>query len=148
MLVITLTITPLKILFGNSKISRYKKVFGIYSFLYTLLHLSFYLAEHNFFEIFSQINLVMALVATVIIVPLGITSNKFSMRILKRNWKKLQRYAYVAAVAAVLHLALLGKGSWLLYSVILAAGFIIRIPAVKDFFFRKGRNGCSVEAAS
>lgn len=138
MLVITLSCTPLSIMTGNNRIMRYKKLFGIYTFLYTAFHLAFYLADHNFFEIFGEMNLIMALISTAIIVPLGLTSNKFSMRLMKKNWKKLQQFAYAAAVAAVLHLAFLGKGSWLLYTVILAAGFIIRIPEVKDYF-RKGK---------
>lgn len=147
MMVITLTCTPLCILFGNSKILRYKKVFGIFAFLYTVLHLTFYLADHNVFEIFTEVNLILALIATIIIIPLGITSNKLSMRLLKKNWKKLQQFAYAAAIASVLHLALLGKGSWLFYTIILAAGFILRIPEVKAYF-RKGRSSYSVESAT
>ena len=133
-LIITLTCTPLCILFRSPKIARYKKVFGIYTFIYSLLHLVFFLADYSFLLIFEELNFILALVATVIIVPLGITSNKLSMRILKKKWKGIQRFAYIAGIAAVLHLALLGKDSWILYSVILTIGFIIRVPSVKKYF--------------
>lgn len=147
MIVITLSCTPLSILTRNKKILRYKKVFGIFTFVYTLLHLVFYLADHNFFEIFSQMNLIIALISTIIIIPLGITSNKFSMRFLREGWIKLQRFAYAAAITAILHIALLGKGSWLLYSIILTIGFILRVPAIK-IYFAKRKNPVAVSAAT
>lgn len=147
MMVITLTCTPLSIIFNNARIQRYKKVFGIYTFIYTVLHLTFYLAEHNFLEIFSEMNLILALIATIIIVPLGLTSNKLSMRLMKKNWKKLQEFAYAAAVASVLHLALLGKDSWVLYGVILGIGFIVRTQPVKAFFRSRKNSMAAGQAA-
>jgi len=143
MIVITLSCTPISILSGSNRILRYKKVFGIYVFIYTILHLSFYMAHYSFFEIFREMDLIVALIAAVIIIPLGLTSNKLSKRLLKQNWKKFHEFAYAAAIAAVLHVALLGKGLWLTYAVILSIGFILRIPAV-EYFFRKGRTNYSI----
>jgi sulfoxide reductase heme-binding subunit YedZ len=144
-LVITLTCTPLCILFRNPKIARYKKVFGIYTFIYSLLHFVLFLADYDFLLIFEELNFILALVATIIIVPLGITSNKFSMRLLKKKWKSIQRLAYAAGIAAVLHLALLGKGSWVLYTIILLLGFVLRIPDVKRYIMGNAIKECSIE---
>lgn len=144
-LVVTLTCTPLCILFRNQKIARYKKVFGIYTFIYSILHLVFFLADYSFLIIFEELNFILALVATIIIVPLGLTSNKYSMRLLKKKWKILQRLAYVAGIAAVLHLALLGKDSWVLYSAILSIGFVLRVPVVKTYLAGSSSRKCEVE---
>ena len=42
--------------------------------------------------------------ALVLTMPLLITSNNFSMRILKGNWKKLHRLAYVVLILIALHI--------------------------------------------
>ena len=62
------------------------------------------------------------------------------MKLLKSNWKTLQRFAYAAILLSLLHVVLLEK-TWLIYAIIVGIGFIIRIPVVKDKIiqFRKGR---------
>ncbi len=130
-----LTITPLCILFGWRKPIRYRKMLGLYAFGYAALHTLFYIADKNFLSIFDEFNFIIGLIAAVVMLALAVTSNKWSMRKLKRNWKKLQRYAYAAGVLTVLHVLLLGKG-WMVYGIIMAVGFIVRIPAVKCFFVK------------
>jgi sulfoxide reductase heme-binding subunit YedZ len=146
MITAALSCTPLRILTGNNKILRYKKVFGIYTFIYTLLHFVFYLTIYNFMDIFREMALIVALIAALIITLLGLTSNAFSRRLLKQNWKKLHEFAYAAAIAAVLHIALSGKGLWPVYGVILTTGFILRIPSV-EYYFRKRRTNYSIGSA-
>lgn len=45
--------------------------------------------------------------AFIIFVPLALTSNNWSVRKMGRNWKNLQRFTYVAAVATLAHWAFL-----------------------------------------
>jgi len=48
-----------------------------------------------------------------ILVILAATSNQFSIRKLGgRNWKRLHRLAYIAAVLVIYHQAIAGKGHW------------------------------------
>ena len=135
---ITLSCTPISIIFGwNTK--RYRKLFGIYTFIYSIFHLAFFLTDCGLFGIFDELNFILGMLATIIIIPLGITSNKWSMSILRKNWVKLQKLAYPAAALAVLHIVLLEGGAWELYGYVILLGFIIRLNPVK-LFFRKLRS--------
>ena len=130
---ITLTCTPISIIFGwNTK--RYRKLFGIYTFVYSVFHSIFFLADYGFFGIFDELNYILGLLATLIIIPLGITSNKWSMKKLRKNWMKLQQLAYPAALLAVLHIVFLKGGAWEFYSFVIIIGFIFRINRAKTFF--------------
>ncbi len=130
-LVLSLTCTPLYILFGWSRVLTVKKVLGLYAFAYALLHTVFFLADRGFLAVFDEFNFVMGLLSLLIMVPLAITSNRWSMKSMGKGWKVLHRAVYAAGIFAVLHLAFLGEGSCLLYAVILALGFAIRIPQVR-----------------
>jgi sulfoxide reductase heme-binding subunit YedZ len=128
----TLTCTPLTILFGwNTK--RYRKLFGIYTFIYSVFHLLFFLVDYGILGIFDEFNFILGMIATIIIIPLGITSNKWSMSILRKNWVKLQKLAYPAAVLAVLHVVFLENGAWQVYGYGILIGFVLRINSVKIF---------------
>lgn len=133
LLMITLTCTPISIIFGwNTK--RYRKLFGIYTFIYSMFHLVFFLADYGFFGMFDELNFIFGMLATIIIIPLGVTSNNWSMSILRKNWVKLQNLAYPAAILAVLHIIFLEGGAWELYGYVILLGFIIRLNPVKSFF--------------
>ena len=49
------------------------------------------------------------LLAATLMLPLLLTSNMISMKLLKQHWKKLQRLSYVAFVAAGIHIFLMEK---------------------------------------
>ncbi len=131
-LTVSLTITPLAILFRWKKSTRYRKLFGLYAFLYSFLHLIFYIADKGFLEIFSETNLILGLIATAVMIALAMTSNNKAKQILKKKWKSLHRLIYPAAILAILHVALLEKGSWAVYAVIIAIGYVIRTPVVRS----------------
>lgn len=59
------------------------------------------------------------------------TSNRKSMKKLKSTWKKLQSWVYLAVILSLLHVALLEK-IWLIYALIVAIGFILRITPIKN----------------
>ncbi len=137
MLTICLTITPLMILAGW-KIFRYKKLFGLYAFFYSALHTLFFIADKGIMEMFGEYNFIFGLIALLIMLPLAVTSNKWSMKFMGRKWKPLQRAVYAAAILAVVHVAIIkGLSSWLPYMVIIGIGFILRTPAIKNYFVKK-----------
>ena len=53
------------------------------------------------------------------------------MKLLKKNWKKLQSLAYLAIILSLLHVAILEK-TFIIYAVIVGLGFMIRIPFIKE----------------
>lgn len=52
-------------------------------------------------------------VAWLAILPPLFTSNRFSQRLLKKNWKNIQRLAYVSFVFAGIHISLTADWYWL-----------------------------------
>ena len=137
-LVACLSITPLFVLFANNRILRYRKMFGLYAFAYAFLHTLFFIAERGFIQIFDEFNFILGLISLLIMIALALTSNKWSMKTLGRNWKKLQKFVYAASILAVLHLMLIDHGgSWVLYAVIMSVGFVLRLPKIREFFEKR-----------
>lgn len=125
-----LTCTPFFILFGINNLFV-RQAMGIATAVWSLLHFIIFLAAEGALETFTQANYIAGFVAVLILIPLLITSNRKSMKKLKRNWKKLQSFSYAAIFLSLLHVALLDK-TWLIYAIIVGIGFLIRIPIVKE----------------
>jgi sulfoxide reductase heme-binding subunit YedZ len=130
-LVFCLTCTPLYILFGWRSPLGLKKTLGLYAFLYAALHFLFFIVDEGWLATFSESNFILGLLSLLIMLPLALTSTDWAMQKLSKNWKLMHRAVYAAGVLAVLHLALLGEGSWLLYGVLLTIGFVVRVPQVR-----------------
>jgi sulfoxide reductase heme-binding subunit YedZ len=136
-LVFSLLCTPLYILFGWRKVLPLRKTLGLYALMYAMLHFIFFALDRGWPATFNEFNFILGLLAVLIMIPLAITSNQWSMRTMGKNWKYLHRLAYVAAVCAVLHVAILGEGSALWYGGLLAIGFILRIPTIRTSITRR-----------
>lgn len=113
-LIITLIATPLLMLLPKTRIPKWlvrnRRYFGVAAFAYALLHTVFYLYEVAFSQVMSeffQVGLLTGWIAFFIFVPLAITSNDYAVRVMKQNWKKLQRWVYLAAILAFLHWGLI-----------------------------------------
>ncbi|MGB3145686.1 MAG: ferric reductase-like transmembrane domain-containing protein [Maribacter sp.] len=125
-----LTCTPFFILFGVNNLFV-RQAMGISTAVWSLLHFIIFLSAEGFLETFTQANYIAGFVAVLIVIPLLITSNRKSMKKLKRKWKKLQSFSYAAIFLSLLHVALLDK-TWIIYAVIVGLGFVIRIPVIKE----------------
>ncbi|WP_320018987.1 ferric reductase-like transmembrane domain-containing protein [Labilibaculum manganireducens] len=130
-LIAILMCTPVRILFGWTSNLRTRQAIGITTGVYALLHFSFFIKYEGFLAIFSEVKLVTGFLAGIIVFALMITSNKRSMKLLKKNWKKLHKLAYVAAGLVVLHVILLEE-DWLVYVGLLGLGFIIRYKPIRS----------------
>ena len=114
-LIITLAITPLRQIFQAPQLVRLRRMFGLYSFFYVCLHFAVYLLDQNFSidEIFIDITkrpyITVGFTAFVLMIPLAITSNRYSMLKLGRRWKSLHSLIYVISVAGILHFLWLVK---------------------------------------
>ncbi|MBB3701165.1 ferric reductase-like transmembrane domain-containing protein [Flammeovirga yaeyamensis] len=125
-----LTCTPFFILFGVNNLFV-RQAMGIAAAVWSILHFIIFIWMEGFMETFTQVNYVAGFIAVLTLIPLLLTSNRKSMKRLKKKWKKLQKYAYVAVILSLLHVALLEK-TWIIYAVVVGIGFIIRIPDVKE----------------
>lgn len=125
-----LSCTPFFIIFGVNNIFV-RQAMGIATAVWSFIHFSIFLGVMGLAETFSQVNYITGFVAVLLLIPLFLTSNRKSMKLLKTKWKKLQRLAYAAIFLSLLHVAILEK-TWLIYAVIISVGFVIRAPFLKQ----------------
>lgn len=130
-LLITLAITPLRKLTGWHAALRLRRMLGLFTFFYALLHLTSYLWFDQFFDwgeiaqdILKRPFITVGMAAFLLLVPLAATSSNFAIRRLGgRRWQTLHRTVYAIAILAVLHYSWLVKADQsqpLLYGGILA----------------------------
>ncbi len=115
-LLITLTVTPLRKLTGWGWPLRLRRMLGLYTFFYALLHLSSYIVLDQFFywpEIWADIikrpYITIGMVSFLLLIPLAVTSTNKWMRRLGRNWLRLHKLVYPIAIGAVAHNLMLVK---------------------------------------
>lgn len=125
-----LTCTPFFIIFGVTNLFV-RQAMGIAAAVWSFIHFIIFIWAEGFAETFTQVNYVAGLVAVLILIPLFFTSNRKAMKTLKKNWKKIQTYAYGAIILSLLHVVLLEK-TWLIYGIIVGLGFVIRLPLIKN----------------
>lgn len=130
-IVIVLSLTPFSILTGKKPSLWVRQAAGITAFAYAAFHFIFFCIDKGLMETFEEVGFILGLIATLVMLVLAITSNTRSMKYLRKSWKKLHRFAYLAGILAVLHVALLEHGDWIPYLVILATGFLLRLHFIK-----------------
>lgn len=109
-LVISLSVTPLRRLTGWNPIIKLRRMLGLFSFFYALLHVLTWVVLLNFFDVREMVIdvvkrpfITIGMATFLILLALAVTSNQFSIRRLGRRWQSLHRLAYVAALGAVIH---------------------------------------------
>ncbi len=109
LLFIILFIAPLAIIFRVSLLRRaliYRQAMGVMMLYVALFHgVSLFDYTRLFDVTYYSIthNIVYGVMALLLTVMLGITSNRFSMRHLHRWWKRLHRFAYPLFFLVVVH---------------------------------------------
>jgi sulfoxide reductase heme-binding subunit YedZ len=110
-MIIAMVISPFRLMFPKSKfwfwMVRRRRYFGVAAFAYAALHTVLYLVDMGSVKAvlgeFWSLGIWTGWLAFFIFIPLGLTSNDVSVRVLGRSWRPLQRTVYVAAVATLLH---------------------------------------------
>jgi sulfoxide reductase heme-binding subunit YedZ len=113
LLAVVLTFTPLRVLFPRWGIAlalnRHRRLVGVASFAYALLHFTAYLLEGGLGTLAREATkpfILAGLVTFAILLVLTITSlHTFVRRLGARRWKNLHRLAYLAAALAAYHQA-------------------------------------------
>jgi sulfoxide reductase heme-binding subunit YedZ len=91
------------------KVNRYRRIIGVAVFSYASLHVMCYIAKKgiSISALLKSPVLSFGALAFIILIPLAITSNNFSIKKLTLpTWRKLHKYVYLAEGALFLHLAL------------------------------------------
>ena len=141
-LLITLTVSPLRRLTGWNNLVKYRRMLGLFAFFYVCIHLSLYITLDKFFD-FSEILddvikrpfITAGFTAFILLVPLAITSTNKMVERLQHRWILLHRLIYIIAMLAVLHFWWMVKADTrepAIYALILAGLLGIRL-----FFYIK-----------
>ena len=116
-LLLSLVVTPLRMLFGWNSLIAYRRALGLYGFFYAVLHFVIYVGLDRALDLSSTVEeivsrrfLQIGFIAVVLMVPLAITStNGMIRRLGPKRWKLLHRLAYAVAILGVAHYYMLVK---------------------------------------
>ncbi len=110
-LIATLTLTPLRRLFGWTWPIRIRRMTGLFAFFYATLHFLTYIGVDQSFhfrailaDILKRKFIFVGFAAFLLLIPLAITSTNGMVRRLGiARWQRLHRLAYVAPTLGVIH---------------------------------------------
>lgn len=122
-LILTLLISPIRDIFGVNWV-RYRRALGLLAFWYVTMHFLAYMILDKRLafdviieDIFKRWFITIGMAAFVLLIPLALTSNRWSIRRLGPNWTRLHRLIYPIAAAGALHYCLsvkvIGPEQWL-----------------------------------
>ena len=110
LLVITLTITPLRRITARNELIRLRRMLGLLAFSYACLHMLIWVVLDWFFDVQSMAAdvvkrpfITMGMMTFLLLVPLAVTSTAGMIRRLGKRWQQLHRLVYVAGVTGVIH---------------------------------------------
>ena len=116
LLMITLSVTPLRRITGWNPIVQVRRMLGLFSFFYAVLHFLTWFVLDWFFDIRSMLAdifmrpfITLGMATFLMLLALGVTSTTASMRRLGKRWTQLHRLIYLASVTALTHFWLVGK---------------------------------------
>lgn len=135
-LLISIAVTPVRLIFNAPGIVKYRRMLGLFAFFYCSVHLFIYIGlEHAFtWQLIKEDLLIspiaiVGLLAYLMMIPLSVTSTNGMMKKLGKRWKKLHSAVYIIGLLAILHFTLTVKADItqpLIYGSILLALLVIR----------------------
>ncbi len=116
LLIAGLAVTPLR-RFAGINLIKHRRAIGVVAFFYVLLHLLIWLVL-DMSLLWSQIAadlvkrwyIIIGMASFVLLIPLAVTSNNWSVRKLGPAWRKLHKLVYAACLLGGLHFVILSKG--------------------------------------
>jgi sulfoxide reductase heme-binding subunit YedZ len=112
LLILTLAITPVRKLVPQlSWLIKFRRLLGLFAFFYGTIHMLTYVALYAGFDVNAMIAdiekrkfITMGVAAWLLLVPLALTSTNWAIRKLGgKNWNRLHKLVYVAAVCGAIH---------------------------------------------
>lgn len=104
------SVTPLRRLTGWNDLQKVRRLVGLFAFFYVTLHFLIWIGIDQFFaweyileDIAERPYILIGFSAFVLLIPLALTSTKGWIRRLGRNWVRLHRLVYVAALFGIVH---------------------------------------------
>ncbi|WP_294618948.1 protein-methionine-sulfoxide reductase heme-binding subunit MsrQ [uncultured Roseovarius sp.] len=110
-----LAITPLRRFLGLNLL-KFRRALGLMAFFYVSLHLAVWLlldvqiVAQIWADIVKRPYVTIGMAAFLVMIPLAVTSNNYSVRKLGPKWRQLHKLTYVIAILGVVHFIWLSKG--------------------------------------
>ena len=118
-LLITLSVSPLKKIVNQGWLMVHRRMLGLFTLFYAVLHMLTYLIfilGFNFSSFGSELvkrpYILLTIPAVILLIILGATSTQGMMRKLGKNWVKLHKSIYLVAILAWLHVLLQVRSSY------------------------------------
>lgn len=115
-LLITLSMTPIRLLTGQVWQIQLRRMLGLFMFFYACLHIVTYvwldfafMWDELLIDVTKHPRILVGFAAFLLTIPLAATSNSYMIKKLKTNWKKLHQLVYLIAILAVVHFLMLVK---------------------------------------
>ena len=115
LLIAGLAITPLR-RYAGINLLKFRRAVGLMAFFYVAAHLLVWLVldvqilSQIWADILKRPYITVGMAAFLLMVPLAVTSNNWSVRRLGPTWRKLHKLTYAAALLGGLHFVMLAKG--------------------------------------
>ena len=139
LLVAGLAITPLRRLVGINLL-KFRRAIGLACFFFVVMHLLTWAVldvqrlDRVWADIVKRPYITVGMAALLLMIPLAVTSNNWSMRRLGPAWRKLHLLVYPAAVLGAVHYLMLVKGIQLrpiLFLILILGLLTLRITAIQ-----------------
>ncbi len=139
LLVFGLAITPLRKFLGLN-LMKFRRAIGVLTFGYVSLHLLVWLVldvqilGQIWADILKRPYITVGMAGYLLLLPLAVTSNNWSVRRLGPRWRNLHRLVYPAAFLGALHYVMLAKGFQiepLIYLTLVLVLLGLRLPISK-----------------
>ena len=138
LLLLTLSMTPLRRLTAWGGWLAVRRQLGLWCFAYVLLHLSGYLLfilgldiARLWIDLAERPYIIVGALALLALLPLALTSNRYSQRRLGARWRQLHRLVYPILGLALLHMLWVVRsdiGEWVFYASCGATLLVLRLP--------------------
>jgi len=156
-IIITLMMTPLRLMTGWATPLKLRGMFGLFAFFYVFGHLQIYVMldlqlDFALFleDIQDRVYITVGFAAFVLLVPLAITSNKYSIKRLGKKWQSLHRAVYAIAILGAVHYLWSERGEELgeplAYLFVILFLLALRLPPVRDKIKRKPKPQSAAQA--
>lgn len=148
LLLITLSVTPIRRLTGWSRIIKLRRPLGLFAFFYAFVHFSIWVGLDRTLvwswmmeDVMERPYITVGFTGFVILIPLALTSTTGWIRRLGKRWTVLHRGIYVTATLGVIHFYWLVKADVRLP--LLLAACLMVLLAYRVVFSLKKRRGVS-----
>lgn len=150
-LLVSLSMTPLNTYFGWSSAIPLRKSAGLWCFGFASIHVWYFLGDGPLNWLTWPISdfILLGLAGMFILAALAVTSNKWSMKRLGKNWKRLHRRVYLAGIAVTAHSLLATEmskklmfrdpestGELSVYAAVLCVLLVVRVPVVRQILLK------------